>query len=143
MECQMCGGDAKELHVIPIRNGDSYVTKACTDCAEYIGALCHGKTKLVFEDESMACSVCVDELAGRIQDICRALLSELPTDETSANFTEWLCDVSNVLREPPVESFARAIATKALRYNVSVECVITKVWRERSAACILPSAAPL
>lgn len=143
MECEICGDTEARCHVLlPLRqeNG-SLITIACLDCAKKSSAYClkHDVPHIGFIDGTTACIQCieaeVEENRHRQTEIFKQLKEVLPSDQF-AELLEHTEFMITLFGETISGQTVRALATKAVRTDQTIDDVLKEVIKSRSVDSI-------
>ena len=146
MDCELCERAPDDtLVILPIKKADgALITLACLKCAENSSAYCkkHERPHLGFEDDdTTACMFCIEETVDEKRsmevDIFNTFQHELPTEEFNS-LLEWAALSASITGNSEATCILRAIITKALRLNQSIEEVVEKVIKTEAVDFILP-----
>ena len=139
MECDECETEkAREFVLMP------YGKILCSKCAKKSSAYCrkHKKPHLGFYDGTTACTDCIERLVKKnrkeAKTFWKIFEDNMPEDEME-RINEWAEEISflPIARSKEI-SLLRAIATRALRANQSIEDIMKEAVESKSADLILP-----
>jgi hypothetical protein len=144
MSCEICKKKDEVTWILPIkRKGGALCTKACEACGRKSRAYCqrHDQIHSGFPDGTTACPYCVRELvasfANEAENITAGVMSCLGNEESRTKLRE-AGDASAAINGWPFSmAILTFVATKALRANQSVENVLIRILKARSADYIL------
>jgi len=145
MKCENCGENSDTFVLLPAKEPDGSLNKiVCYTCALGSSRYCekHQMPHLGFaDDETTACRLCIEETirenkdkAGKVYFILR---TELPREQV-ADLNDWTDASSSITGNSRTICVLRAVVTKALRLNTSIEKVVKKVIEDQSVDLILP-----
>ena len=143
LDCEICGEkDPPVLVILQVRNGDSYITLACQNCAYKSPHYCgkHDQAHIGYPDGSTVCEACVAEEVrkhhrpGGVSELLAPLAGE---DFRETEAFEYLCEFIFPDLEPgdPLPSLAmiRLLVTKATRNRQPVEGLVSMLAQTGSA----------
>ena len=144
MKCKLCGdADPDCLVILPIQQKDgSLCIMACLSCARKSDAYCkrHRMPHLGFSDKTTACPRCIELLvkkhAFQAEHIADRLTRMLPSDEDE-NLHEFAEIGAALSGQSQAMAILRAIASKAMRTDSSINAVVDRMIADGSAAHVL------
>ncbi|MBU1255461.1 hypothetical protein KKH35_01165 [Patescibacteria group bacterium] len=146
MKCENCGEDSDLFVILSVKKPNGSLSEiVCHSCALLSPAYCkkHQMPHLGFaDDEATACRLCIEEAViqnkSMAEEIYSMLISGLLFDEIE-NLDDWAEDSSIVTGDSMSICVLRAVITRALRLNISIEEIVKRVIEAKSTDLILPN----
>lgn len=146
MDCELCRKDIGDVIVLlPIKKPDGRLSiLTCLECAKKSSAYCqkHERPHIGFAgDNTTACLICVEEEVGRRKleaDSIFDRIKEVLSQEELEDLSGWVRVSSFITGDSEAVSILRAIATRAARFQISIDEVVEQILKAKSLDIILP-----
>ena len=146
MDCGLCGKDIGNVIVLlPIKKPDGCLSVlACLKCAKKSSAYCQkhkGPHTGFVGDNTTACLICVEEEVRRRKLEAESIFSkikEVVTPKDLEELADWMEISSLITGDSEAVSVLRAIATRAARFQISIDEVVEQILKAKSLDIILP-----